>query len=74
MLVTFMSRGRVWTPPHIGASNQGYQQFQAEDVGESGRRLEFMVFGGMMEYYRDSQYDGKQVRYPYLNTQQRNRS
>ena len=55
VLITFLSQGRLMTPPQGPFRAAGYSNSQA---GESGRTLETSLFGGTMEYYRDANYSG----------------
>jgi hypothetical protein len=63
LLITFLSNGRVITPPSISAL--GYAQ--TPDGGEAARWLETWLFGGTSEFYRDQRIwqDNSQVRYAY---------
>jgi hypothetical protein len=61
--------GRLSTPPRI--THLDYGTHQAPDVdgvfpGESGRWLENKLFGGTLEFYRDSGDDNGQVRLSVL--------
>lgn len=58
LLITFLGQGRPITPPTIGAATPGYS---INGAGESGRRLETMLFQGTIEYYRDPSQDAHQV-------------
>lgn len=60
-LVTFLTKGRTGTPPHIKAQVRGYS---GEFHGEAGRNLETIIFGGTLEYYLDHADDYSQVRLP----------
>lgn len=59
VLVTFLTKGRTWTPPRITAQVGGYS---GDFHGEAGRNLETIIFGGTMEYYLDPADDESQVR------------
>lgn len=60
--------GRDDTPPEITHLDYGvHQQDEADDPGagkgESGRWVENILFGGSLEFYRDTSEDNAQVRF-----------
>lgn len=64
-LVTFLTKGRTGTPPHIKAQVRGYS---GEFHGEAGRNLETIIFGGTLEYYLDHADDYSQPGVPHILT------
>ncbi|KAG5292539.1 hypothetical protein I7I48_04664 [Histoplasma ohiense] len=60
LFITYMTNGRVNTPPQITAPGFGTRL-----VGESGRFYELVLFGGTTEFYRDSQQDDRQAGVPH---------
>ncbi|QSS59085.1 hypothetical protein I7I51_08517 [Histoplasma capsulatum] len=60
LFITYMTNGRVYTPPQITAPGFGTRL-----VGESGRFYELVLFGGTIEFYRDSQQDDRQAGVPH---------
>ena len=59
LFITFLSNGqRPLTPPSMRAGNHGDNR-----VGESGRYLEQILFGGTMSFYRDPAQGDSQVRW-----------
>ena len=59
LLVTYLTQGRITTPPHIGTEVSGFMSSYNE--GESGRYLEVLLFGGNIEFYRDPSQGNNQV-------------
>lgn len=59
LFMTYLTKGRVNTPPHIRAGMSGYS---GHNEGESGRHLEVLFFRGNIEIYRDSTQGNDQVR------------
>jgi hypothetical protein len=65
LLVTFLTKGRrPLTPPSMSATG-----FGDAVIGESGRYLEQVLFGGTMAFYRDPAQGDGQVMQPYSNPQ-----
>ena len=58
LFLTFLTKGRILTPPQFNARVKGYVE---EGRGEAGRYMETMLFGGTLEYYRDRNHGDKQV-------------
>jgi hypothetical protein len=63
MFVTFLTHGNRDTPPNIGHRRYAGRQGQPQGVqnGEAGRFLERKLFGGGLEFYRDTTKDDHQV-------------
>ena len=59
MLVTFLTKGRTNTPPHIRPEVE--PESSKKNIGEAGRYLEEVIFGGTLAYYRDNPLDNSQV-------------
>lgn len=51
LLVTLLGKGRLLTPPNIRPTISGYGT--SNEIGESGRLLEQILFGGTIEIFRD---------------------
>ena len=49
VLITYLSKGRELTPSHIHALNEDAPGSE----GEAGRALEYLVFGGTINYFKD---------------------
>lgn len=61
LFITFLNNGALvaQTPPHITSDVVG--RYSDEHHGESGRRLECILFGGNLEFYKDRNQDDAQV-------------
>ena len=55
---TFLTKGRILTPPHLNAQIKGYVE---EHRGEAGRYMETTLFGGTLEFSRDVNHGDRQV-------------
>lgn len=64
LMVSWLGHGRVETPPRIAVT--GYTRHERPDVGEAGRHLEYMWFGGCLEFFYDPELDHYQAGMPYL--------
>ncbi|KAK2759805.1 hypothetical protein FQN54_002539 [Arachnomyces sp. PD_36] len=62
LFVTFITQGRPITPPNITAPGYGGQQ----SGGESGRAFESALFGGCVEFYRNSTLGDVQPGIPHI--------
>ena len=68
--VAYLAQGRTtsdtYTPPTVSYLNYAAEVdgAGAPTVGESGRWLENVLFGGSIEFYRDVEDDDGQVRIP----------
>ena len=61
-----MSGGGIVTPPVALLRVSGYS---SETAGEAGRALEIFLFGGIMEYYRDVNYQADDQVRPHCQNQ-----
>ena len=56
---TFLTKGRILTPPQLNAQVKGRVN---ENEGEAGRYMETRIFGRTLEYLRDRNHSDRQVR------------
>ncbi|KAL6712876.1 hypothetical protein ACLMJK_009588 [Lecanora helva] len=67
LFITFMNNGnhdpRAQTPPHIASELPGFSSFHR---GESGQRLECLLFGGILEADREINRDDGEIWVPYI--------
>ena len=60
VFVTFLTKGEAYTPVRMSAAD--YSRVQG--MGEAGRNLETIIFGGTIEYRRDPNRGRDQVSLP----------
>ena len=65
LFVTFLTRGQKHIPDPTRALLGGY--IRIPNLDDAGRDLEKIIFGGTVEYYRDSTHGEEQVRLFVVN-------
>lgn len=58
LLSNFLTKGRILTPAQFNAQIDGYVE---KGIGEAGRYIETILYGGTLEFYRDLNSDDRQV-------------